>query len=58
MNVDSGHSGELDTELDPSSQRLKSLQVIAGSILYAYAETVMPRVIDYADAVHELEPSS
>ena len=54
LNEDSGHSGELD----PASQRLKSLQVITGSILYAYAETIMPRVISYADAVHELEPSS
>ena len=58
LNEDSGHSGELDIELDPASQRLKSLQVITGSILYAYAETVMPRVIGYADAVRELEPAS
>ena len=57
MNEDSGHSGELDIELDPASQRLKSLSVITGSILYAYAEIVMPRVIGYADAGHELEPS-
>ena len=58
LNEDSGHSGELDIELDPASQRLKSLQIISGSILYVYAETVMPRVIGYADAVRELEPSS
>ena len=58
LNEDSGHSGELDIELDPASQRLKSLQVITGAIIYAHAETVMPRVIGYADAVHELEPSS
>ena len=58
MNEDSGHSGELDIELDPASQRLKSLQVITRSILYAHAETVMPRVTGYADAVRELEPSS
>ena len=54
----SGYSGELDIELDPASQHLKSLQVITGSILYAYAEIVMPRVIGYANAGHELEPSS
>ena len=58
LNEDSGHSGELDIELDHASQRLKSLQVITGSILYAYVETVMPQVIGYADAGHELEPSS
>ena len=58
MTEDSGHSGELDIDLDPASQRLKSLQVITGSILYAHAETVMPRVIGYTDVVHELEPSS
>ena len=58
LNEGSGHSGELGIELYPASQRLKSLQVITGSILYAYAETVMPRVIGYADAVRELEPSS
>ena len=37
LNEDSGHSGELGIELDPASQCLKSLQVITGSILYAYA---------------------
>ena len=58
MNEDSGHSGEPDTELDHASQRLGSLQAIIGFMLYAYAETVMPRVISYADVVHELEPSS
>ena len=56
--MDSGHSGALDVELDLASQRPKSLQVITGYILYAHAETVMPRVISCADAVHELEPSS
>ena len=58
LHEDSGHSSELDIELDHASQRLKSLQVITRSILYAHAETVMPRVIGYADAVRELEPFS
>ena len=58
LHEDSGHSGELDIELDHASQRLKSLQVITGPILYAPTETVMPRVIGYADVVRELEPSS
>ena len=58
MNEDSGHSGEPDTELDHASQRLKSLQVIIGFIFYAYTETVMPRVISYADVAYELEPTS
>ena len=58
LNEDSGHSGETDIELDHSSQRLENLQVIIGFILCAHAEPVMPRVISYADAVHELEPSS
>ena len=36
------------TEHDPASQRLESLQFITGYTSYVPAETVMPRVIDYA----------